>query len=150
VPRGLAVEGDHALDRFRQRRHVAADAGLEAGRIEQPEDPRDVVDRNGVRETQEPAQERRLAAPEERHVDAALDPHKGREERDHHDLVLLVALGIAGSRILEIGKARPQSLHPAAPLVLRRQDQKHLSTQVDSTNFLCDSLPRRWISCLSI
>jgi hypothetical protein len=44
-------------------------------------------------------------------VDAALGPAQHRRQRDHHDLVELVALGVAATRALKRRKTRPKPIH---------------------------------------
>ena len=88
---------------------------------------------------QKAPQQRFFGAPEQGHVDAGLGAAQGREQRDHDDLVQLVALGVAGPRVLKLGKTGPKPLH-AVPLC--NQDGKIRSIflhKKNSTNFLCDS-----------
>jgi hypothetical protein len=141
--RGLAVDRHHALHPLRQGRQIAGEAALESRRIEQPEDPREgVVARDAARQAQEPAQQRLRAAPEQRHVDAGLGAAQGREQRDHHHLVQRGA-GRCPCAGRQARQNTPETAPCRPPLQSRRQDQKHLSTQKESTNSLCDSPGQR-------
>jgi hypothetical protein len=116
APRGLAVDGDHALDLGGECAEVAREAGLERGGIEQPEDPRKgIVARHAARQAQEAAQQRLLAAAEQSHVDAAFGAAQRRHQRDHHDLIELMALRIAAARIGKLGETRPKTIHAVLP-----------------------------------
>jgi len=125
--RGLAIDRHHPLHPLGEGRQIAGEATLEGHRIEPPEDPREgVAARHPARQLEEAAQQRLLAPPEQRHacpraaspdpgVDAGLGAAQGGEQRDHHDLVQLVALGIARARVRKLGKTRPKPLHTVLP-----------------------------------
>ena len=105
APRGLAVDRHHLRARVRHDARgecgdEAGKAGLEPGRIEQPEQAREgVVARYAARQREKAPQKRLLGTAEQGHVDAALGAAQGRRERDQQDLQQVVTLGIARPRV---------------------------------------------------
>jgi hypothetical protein len=95
---------------------VAREASLDRGGIEPPEDPRKgIVARHSARQAREAAQQRLLAVAEQSHVDAALGAAQRRHQRDHHDLIELLALRIAAARTGKLGETRPKTIHAVLP-----------------------------------
>ena len=79
APQGLAIERHHALAAFGEPAHESEKAGVELGRIEQPEHPREgIVAGNAVLQPQELAQERLLGPPEQGHIRTILAPAQDR------------------------------------------------------------------------
>ena len=64
---------------------------------------------------QELAQERLLGAVEQGHVGAVLPAAQDRAEGDQEDLQEQVALGVAGTRVLQLGENLGEPLHGTAP-----------------------------------
>lgn len=115
-PRGLAVDRDHAFYPLGECCHVAREARLEGCRIEQPKHPRDrVVARNTARQPEKPPQQRLLRAAEQRHVDTGLRTADHRQKCYHHDLVELMPLRVASTRIHQVRETSPKPLHAALP-----------------------------------
>jgi len=144
--RGLAIDRHHPLHPLKEGRQIAGEATLEGHRIEQSEDPREgVVARDPARELEEPAQQRLLAPPEQRHAcpRAGIAGPGGRRRsrrrtrwRAARSSRSRPARG-AGHCPCAGPQARqntPETAPYRPPLQPGRQDQKHLSTQKESTN----------------
>jgi preprotein translocase subunit SecD len=114
--RALAVDRHHALDARGERHQIAGEASLEGRGIEQAKDAREgVMARDATRQAQKAPQQRLLRAAEDRHVDAALAAGQAREQRDHDDVVELVAPRVAGPRIVELGEKGAKLVHAVPP-----------------------------------
>src|SRR3954464_10055155 len=114
APQRLAVNGHHPPQGLGETLHEAAEAGLERLRVEQAEHSAEgVMAGSAMTQAQKLAQVRRFDLSEQRHVRAILAVRQQSAERNHQQLMQIVA-GIVLSWVHNLGKAGDELFHRAA------------------------------------
>src|SRR5215213_6367621 len=114
APQRLAVNGHHAPQALSEALHEAGEAGLERLRLEQAEHPAEgVMAGRAMTQAQKLAQVRRFDLPEQRHVRAILATRQQSAERNHQQLMQVVA-SIVLSWVQNLGKAGDERFHRTA------------------------------------
>src|SRR5918997_158692 len=92
APQRLAIHGHYAPQALSETLHEAGEAGLERLRVEQAEYPAEgVMAGRAMTQAQKLAQVRRFDLSEQRHVRAILAARQQSAERDHQQLMQVVA-----------------------------------------------------------
>src|SRR3954464_13607794 len=114
APQRLAVNGHHPPQGLGETLHEAAEAGLERLRVEQAEHSAEgVMAGSAMPQAQILAQVRRFDLSEQRHVRAILAARQQSAERDHQQLMQVVA-GIVLPWVHNLGEAGDELFHGAA------------------------------------
>src|SRR3954452_2201851 len=147
APQRLAVHRHHAPQALSETLHEAGEAGLERLWVEQAEHPAEgIMAGRAMAQAQKLAQVRRFDLPEQRHVRAILAARQQSTERDHQQLMQVVA-GIVPAWVHNFGKAGDELFHRAASALDRTArlqpcslPPQHPPTSANvSTSAICDS-----------
>ena len=116
APHRLPVNCHNPLAALGKPLHEADEPGVEARRVEEPEEAAErVVARNAMRQGQKFLQERPLRAAKQRHVRTCLPAAQNRAQGNHKNLVRQMAFRIARARILKLLENLLPILHGAPP-----------------------------------